>query len=838
MSRRRAGSAVAGRTPRRTRRTPRAGGGWDAAALRGAHVATGTGYALAMAAVAAVAAWPIYADLRFAVLAAVAVLAAMVVSVAATLWRWPGWLTALAAVGAFVLLGVTIAVPPASPAGILSSLRDVAAGAVLGWKDLVTVDLPVGGYRNLLVPAVVVFLGGTLAVLRLGWRPARIGAAAAPIALSMTGFGLLFGRTVTSFPLTLGPVTVPAPREMACGAAALVFSLAWLSWRLSAARREALRRAAGTSGVRVSRRRTGSDLRRGALAAGMVAVAVAVGAVLAPAVAEGRTRDVLRTGAGPEQAISRAITPLTDYRANFTDAAFTSPLFTVTALDGALPDRIRLATLSQYDGTSYRVADGGAQFVRVPSRLSVDPGRAATVRIDIGGLRGIWLPTFGSLAQVRFAGADAASHADAFYYDAAARAGVQTDGVHAGEQYEVTATTAAPPALETLRAPGAAPQVTVPESVKTWVEKQDAGADGAALATLVKRLRERGYLSHALSVPAAGAAWTRALGDGYVFQPSTAGHSLARIDTMFRRLLSAEDAGASPVAAIGDDEQFAVAVAVIAEQLGFPARVVVGARLTPVDDDTPACRDGVCTGGDLTAWTEVRAATGDWVPIDVTPQHTEGAENTVARQRDPENPTDVRPRSAQQVEPPDPTRQESNESGRHPDDGASLEGLWVSLRIAGLSALGVLLVVGPFGVILLAKVLRRRSRRQAPQPAERITGGWEEYVDAAVDHGLPAPGTQTRSEVAAGYATAHAAVLAAEADRAVFAASPPAADDAERFWAIVDQERRSLREALPLWRRALAAVSLTSFARGLRPRADRTRRGRDRNPRGEDAQRS
>ena len=78
--------------------------------------------------------------------------------------------------------------------------------------------------------------------------------------------------------------------------------------------------------------------------------------------------------------------------------------------------------------------------------------------------------------------------------------------------------------------------------------------------------------------------WMQSLPD-YTFQPSASGHSLARIDAMFARLLERETdprAAASEnfVAAVGDDEQFATAVALIARELGFPARVVVGARLT------------------------------------------------------------------------------------------------------------------------------------------------------------------------------------------------------------------------------------------------------------------
>ncbi|MRH29960.1 transglutaminase [Microbacterium sp. SYP-A9085] len=801
----------------------------DIAALRTRFVLAGTAYALAMAAVAAWAAWPVYADPRFLLLAATAVLAGVVISCAATVWSWPGWQTTLVAVIGLGLLGFGIAAPPADTGGIGASVRQVATGVVTGWKDLVTVQVPVGTYRNLMMPALVVFLCGTLAVLRLAWRPQRYGTAASAVAMAMTAFGLLFGRTVVSGPLAIGPVTIPAFRELACGALALVLSVFWLSWRSAAWRRDALRRAADASGVRLARRRTGSDARRAALAAGMVVVAVAVGALIAPAVAEGRTREVLRSGTGPAQAISRAVTPLTAYRTNFTQATFTAPLFTVTAVDGPLPDSIRLATLSWYDGAAYAVApqdEVDARFLRVPAVRSAAAGPVSTVRIGVEGLRGIWLPTFGSLQSLRFAGADAPSHADAFYYDAGSGAGVQADGLHAGETYEITASRPAVPALGSLRAPGDEPQVVVPESVKTWIQTQDAGTDGAGLARLVQLLRERGYLSHALTATA-GADWVRALGPGYAFQPSTSGHSLARIDAMFRRLLDREASadGGSLVAAPGDDEQFAVAVALIAQQLGFPSRVVVGAHLRAAPG-IAACQGGVCTGGDLAVWTEVRSSAGDWVPVEVTPQHTESAQNTVTRQRDPENPTDVRPQSAQVVDPPDPTRQESADTGRTPDEAANLDGLWAGLRIAGISLLGLLVVIGPFGAVLTAKLVRRRGRRGAPAPRARIEGGWEEYVDAAVDHGLPAPHAQTRTELATAYATPHAATLAVTADRAVFSDQDPRDDDAARFWSIVDDERRRMTAAVPLWRRVLAAVSLRSFLRGLprtAPHRDRRR---------------
>lgn len=804
----------------------RAGARW------GREVALGTAFVVVMAVVGVVAAWPIYAEGAFVLLAVLAVLAALALAVAARRWRWsPGVLAATAAV-AFVVLGLALAVPTpwSSPAAVAGALGQLLLGAVTGWKDLLTVDLPVGDYRNLLVPALVVFLACPLTAALLAWRRDRWGSLAAVPALAMPMFALLFGRTVVSAPLVIGAVAVPAPVELAVGAASLIATLGWLAWRAYDERRAALRRAADTSGVRVSRRRSASDVRRVVLAAAMVAVAVLVGTAVAPAVAETRTRDVLRAATGPDLAIDRAVSPLSEYRANFADTAFTGALFRYTALSGAVPDRIRLATLTSYDGATYRVADdadGAGRFTRVPSRLATADGQESSMRIEIAGLGGIWMPTFGSLAQVAFDGPDADALTDSFYYDAATRSAVETSrgGLAEGDSYTLTATVAAPPALASLASPGIEPSVEVPDAVSTWVKTQDAGTGGAALETLIGRLRERGYLSHSLQAPAAGTAWTSALGPGYTFQPSASGHSLARVEKLFADLLQRESAAAAEgpnaplVAAIGDDEQFAVAGALIAQELGFPARVVVGVRLTGADDGgVPACQGGVCVGGNVTAWLEVAGQDGAWVPVDVTPQHEVGVDTRVTRERDPENPTEVRPDAAAEVVPPDPTQQDSGDLDAPAADGLDLTPLWAVLRGIGMVVLAFAIPVAPLLVIVAAKALRRRTRRGADSTVDRIVGGWDEYVDAAVDHGMPTPGLDTRSELAERYDTPRAGVLAVAADRAVFSGAEVAAADSEEFWRIVDDERRRFGDGQPLWRRILAAVSLSSFTRGLGPR--------------------
>jgi len=790
-------------------------------------------YTAVTVAIAAVAAWPIYASSSFLVLVAVSAVAAALVVALVTWRRWGGWITAAATVSAFLVLCVPLAVPSrlGGPLEILRGIGEASAGVLVGWKDLVTVDLPVGAYRNLLVPALVVFLVGTVITLSLAQRADRRSAAAVVSGLLMTGFGLFFGRTSPSAPLRWGPVSLPAPVETAVGLAALLSAVLWLAWRAHDERTRSLRRASALAAVPATARRSRTDRRRALAGAGMIIVATVATVAVVPWAAADADRRVLRSATGPERQIAEAVSPLSEYRAMFSDSRADDVLFRVSG-DGALPDRIRVATLDSYDGEIFRSSGTGqGRFVRVPSRLPAAEGRAVDADIEIGDLGGIWMPTAGSLVQALFAGDRQNQLADRFYYSVDAEAGVQIadGGLLPGDRYRLTATEPAAPDLATISAPGAPGGVSGGENLRRWVDEHKTGDDGVALASLVQMLRERGYLSHGLA-PAGGATpgWATDIA-GYQVQPSASGHSVARIETMFQRLLDREDdpraaASGNYVAAVGDDEQFAVAVALVAHQLGFPARVVVGVRLTSVDPDLPTCEAGACRADDLSAWTEVQGADGRWAPIDVTPQHEQSPSLEVTEQRDPENVTEVRPDTVDDVVPPAPVQEDNtlNDEDRAPD-GLDLAWLWPILRVAGISLLVVLVLFGPFLAVVIAKAIRRRGRRRDPDPRAAIAGGWEEYVDAGVDSGRELPRSPTRRELAAALGTEGGAHLADEADRAVFSSRTVTADEAAAFWRIVDAERRSLTRQRGGWRRLLAAVSLRSFLRFLAPRPTRRR---------------
>ncbi|MCR2791562.1 DUF3488 domain-containing protein [Microbacterium sp. zg.Y625] len=798
--------------------------------------------------VGAVAVWPIYRDPAFLVLVAVALALAHLIALAGIRWGWSGWWVALATIGAYVVAGVPLAAPTAlaRPDSLVPSLLSVLTAPVTGWKDLLTLELPLGTYQSTLAPALLLFLGIPTAALSLAWRARRLWVLAAPLGLGLTVFGVLFGARTLSAPVIAG-APVPGAVEVFAGTAAVLTALVFTVWRTRHERRRALRAAEAASGVRATTRARSALAGRTAIAAGMLVVAVAGGVALGPWAVAGQPREVLRSGIDPRLELAAQLSPLSQYRGFFADDQFDTVLFTVDGAEGA--DRVRLATLSFFDGQVARVidpeagsADPTTAFVRVPSALPAPDRTVPTVAdVQIAAYEGIWVPTVGSVTAIDFDGGTGGDRDDGFFYNVDTRMGVALPdpGLQPGATYrQHGAVDAEPPAVGDLTPTRDTPRLDdalVPDSLTDWIRAQEAPAGGEGLHMLIDRLRARGLLSHALTVDAeAPPLWTAGLGE-YSFEPSRAGHSTDRIDRLFTALLERQnDVGgtddAALVAAPGDDEQFAVAASMIADQLGFDARIVLGARLTAGTDAAglPTCVDGACRGGDMTAWIEVQDASGMWVPIDVTPQHEVGMTPDLEQRRDPQNPTEVRQEIA---EPVPPAEADPADSGEREDDDTTTEtdlsALWATLRVGGIALLGLLVLVGPFLLVVVLKVLRRRGRRDAPDVVERFTGGWDEYVDTAVDHGYPAPSTHTRTELAAQYAGAEASERGAElarwADRSVFDAEPPHADESERFWRIVEEERARFAAEAGWWARLRARLSLRSFLRSARARASRRR---------------
>lgn len=820
------------------------------------------GYVLVGGLLAVAAAWPIHQHPQAILVGVAGVLLGTGVAVAGRMLRLPWWTDAAAVALVYLLVAVPLAVPSAFPSRILQGLRDAVFGVVLGWKQLVTLDLPVGDYQAVLVPLLVVTLFGSYAAARVA-TSARGSMVVPPVLLvGMFGFGVAFGTAEIGAPYAIGRIptlpligTLAVYQALILAAILLVLAtLGWLALRNRQSRREALARAAGIAQNRVTVNRSSgwALLRRGGAAVGMIALALAVaGAVAVPAMGLGR--DVVRNGMKPVELSLPESSPLSSYRDWIADARFDATLFTVEAPESV--DRLRLAVMDDYDGNRFEISDpqGDSRFTRLPGGEG-EPGTEVTVTVGEGYAEP-WVPTPGDVqGAVEFpAGGDRALElADSVYYAKDQSIAVVlaerpdgSAGLAAGDVVAVSGEAVQDARGRIAAATGGDPihgvsDETYPQLL-AWIAAQAPTSDGNGLLALIDALRSRGYLSHALTDPD-GAAWyedvTLRVPD-FEFKESRSGHTTARIEALFAQLLDRErQAGvdaddAALVAGIGDDEQFATAAALIAWAQGFEARVVLGVHLQedramlPPDGSEPsveACaatgRIRSCEGRNVAAWIEVQVG-GQWVPLDTSPQLSSiPQENNEGEQPPPHGTEPERPTS-DVIDPPTAARADGDAGAADPEASDGLPpAAFPAIRIAGLSVAAASLVALPSVVLLVGKSVRR-TRRRADDPELGIVGAWDEYLDDCLDLGIVEAPQGTRRQIATAIGSPVAAQLAAVADLAVFGDTVPVEEQRELAWSLVERERKALREGVPFIVRLRAALAPTSFLWHARGRGGR-----------------
>jgi len=798
-----------------------------------AQFAWAMGAITASVALATAAAWPIYETPRVAAVAAGGLVigsGAFLVAKART-WRW--WSALLLAFGGYVLTVVPLATPSAmtDPGRIVRGTLNGVAGIVTAWKQLLTISIPAGSYQGVLVPFLIVVIVGSLAATALAtsggrWTPWAV----APL-LAMVTFGAAFGSATTGPDAAFGPATVPAPWHVAIGGLAVVVSATWLIGRARIARSNALRAARSrASTVYQSLESRALTVRRQIVAGGLVMVAIGAGVAAAPVAASLGQRDALREDVDPFVVLQRQASPLTGYRLNFTGAGYDAELFSLSSTDGF--DRMRIATLDVYDGQTFHVGTSSSS-----ERFARQPGlQEARVEITIGsGYTGVWVPVIGvGGGAPRFEGTRAEELADAYFasepLDAAVAVTADSEagvGLLPGDRYSVGVDVSTGTLASLAPQQGSDPLIGPQDypGLAAWVEAQGKGRTGADLIQLVDALRSRGYLSHSTYNDAAATNWVSALrtDSSYVFAASRSGHSAARVDELFATMLEQQRRagdGASAdllVAAVGDDEQFATAAALLARYLGFESRVVIGVLVgdTVAASGVPACLD-VCTGANITAWTEVRGASGAWVALDATPQHEITPTSIKEGTRLPENPTEAVQPGLKVLEPPNSQSDATESANADPLENPAEEGPTVATLVTVLTvALAVVLGALPFLVFPVAKVVRRRWRRRSRFAEVSMVGAWDELLDTYADLGMELPRGLTRAELADVLGRPAAATLAASVDRAVFAEYPPGPEDSAATWDALMTERRAVASQAPLMRRMRAAMTPASFVRTL-----------------------
>lgn len=773
------------------------------------RLAGGTLVVWLLLAVASVAWWPVYRDQGMIVAGVTAVVAGSLVALIGAAFRSSTAVVAVATIAAFVVTGVPAAVPDEA-AGLLPTgpgLLDLFSGVALGWKRLVTISLPVGTYEALLVPFFVTLLVATVTGVSCATRASRQELASIP-ALVLFAVGVVVGPTRLD-------------TSIALAVALTGIALVWALTVRHARRASAVARTIGAP-VAVRRSVVRPALVGSATILAAAVVATGLGLVAPPTTA----RTVARTDVVKPFDPRDYVSPLSGFRAYEESSEADATQLQVSGLPRN--GFVRIATLDTYDGVTYRVGgtDGAAPsgtFERVPTSVDVRGVRGSTVDIGVtvDGYRGVWLPTVGDLEQIDFRGSGADRARGSFFYNASTATGAVVGGVQEGTRYDLRAVVPDQPTEDQLAGarPGDAtvPSPTnVPDAVRDTVESTagTADSDGAKLVAVIQALKSRGYVSHGV-------------GDD---RASRSGHGADRIQELLT----------SPLM-IGDQEQYAVAAALMSEEIGFPTRVVMGfAAGGDAGSSADAARTSSTTtfrGSDVTARIEVDTAQWGWVTINPNPAVRQIPDEQLQTPKPVTRPETVVPPPP--VEQQDQDQQAPPQSDRNTPDQPPL---WLQILLAALPwVLGTLgfvaLVLLPFVVIVAIKRVRRRRRRRAATARGRIIGAWDEYRDTLLDRGQDVPAAATRREVAATAPGDAGVGLAALADRAVFGPSDADERAADRMWDATDSAIGHLRSGRTRRERLRTLVSTRSLRsirvpdaaerlRGLVPRrADVARAG-------------
>lgn len=688
--------------------------------------------------------------------------------------RQPMIAVAAMTLAVFFLAGGAIALHSKAIAGVLPSgatVRGLSNQSVHGWKDLLTTLPPVDGSGPLVVlPYLLGLLGGVGAFcLARRTRPSW-----APVAVP---FAVLIAV------ILLGTQTPPA--RLLQGAVFGVVALGWAALR--AARLRPTFHSGAGRGQRI------------ATVGVLLALSGAGAAFFGPHLpGAGAERVVLRSQVTPPFDIGQYPSPLAGfrkYRKLPAQDLYGKTLFTVSGLPaGTL---LRVATMDDYNGLTWTAtnrADSGAlpdTFQRVGTQID-NPiaGTTRSFRVTIGAYQDVWLPDAGAVTELAFTGKRAGSHGDHFRYNLATGTGVVPDGLAAGDSYH--GTTRLPAVAELRKSDQVSTSGSAVDPALVQFTKASATSWGQARASATQKIFNIADYLHT----------NGKFSDGeHPNEQYLPGHYLDRL----RHFLG-------DVQIVGDDEQYAAAFAAMINELGTPARVVLGAQLTGSGSDA-------VKGSDIHAWVEVQLVDGSWRAI-LTDRFMD-QNKPPSKQPPVEQP----PSKAKIVPPPARARQHSSlddaadalsrttnqthHTSRHGSGGFSLPG-WVTAvgRWAGPPVLLVALICA---LIVGMKARRRQLRRTRGRPATRLARGWHELVDHARDLGTAMPGGRTRREQAAVLATHNLVPLAELADAHVFGAADPGDQEARDYWAQVDAARKRMSSTVGRWRRIRAALNPASL---------------------------
>lgn len=726
-----------------------------------------------------------FGDLDFLLAAAAGLVVGTLAAVAGTVLRLGVLTTIVLGLALYFLVGTPFTMPDSALFGVLpsvTSLAGLAIGAVYGWADILTIGTPVEApYYVAVVPYVAawaVALAGSMLVLR--WLPKR--RTVARSAVILIGPVLLF---VSGILLGTDEAFYAGVR----GVAFAVIALVWLAWRRGS---DVETDAAGARRLR-SQKLRGSAI----VVAGAVAIGAVAGLAVAPIAPE---RFVLRDQVVPPFDPLEFSSPLAGFR-NYTKDLAEEPLFTVTGLEPG--DQLRLASMNSYTGRLWNVAgpgdaddDGGYAITgpTLPEAPLATLGSARSIEVDVAAYDDVWLPTVGFGSELVLEDAGSAERSGDLRYNAAAGTAVLTSGVGEGTRYRLDAHMQTEPSDEALADVPVArvelpPVENVPDVVTAKGEEYagDATTPIEQLRNIERGLKTNGFLSHGLASDSVA---------------SRAGHGADRLIELFTRS-----------SMVGDEEQYAAAMALMARQLGYPARVVMGFAPEIGEDDERV----EVLGEDVTAWVEVPFEGVGWVSFRPTPDEVDAPQEQTPKPKSEPQPQVRQPPRAEHVEDDLLSTVEIDDTDdEDPDRPFRIPG-WVWVLTASLG-IPLAIVFLPMLFVALAKERRRRKRRSRENEVA-AAAAWDELIDRYAELGFEPPERSSRLQTAraleqqaaeqgvvanAEPGSLHLTALAASVDRDVFDGEEVATETVVQRWSEADAAAAAVTAAVGRSRRLIA----------------------------------
>jgi hypothetical protein len=744
----------------------------------------------------------------------------------------------------------------ATPADLLVIIaKQIFYVPIYSWKQLSTLDIPVGSFSTTLAPYFMLIFAVTYVCAYMHKRGKGVIALDVFFSFVLLLFGFAFGFKEHSATIVIFGAYFPRLRDILIGIVWLVGTLIWLNLRS--------RKVVGGIVVDkvVSDSKTGGFLTRKLKTGVLLAVVLSIACTFAVHFSvpfSGNNYKNLRES--PLEQAPPQTSPLDNFRSYFKageGGALDEPLLQVS---GDIPDnkRLRFAVLPFYDGVKSLANNSESAAVDLYYQLVYKFNHfeaSHTSEITNFNYQTPWLPTLGIPVNVEFQGQDSLLLQQSLFFNTNTssmfldEAGVKIDKRNSytnainfplSAKYKIFWRDRWDNDDSEASADGESKYTSKDKTpaLYQWIQDNNHLAPSNTVGDVKKLVEEMmyySYLSRSLDDPkTVGDAKTWLPNEDYTFAPSYSGQSIKRIDSEFFGELnktnaecSRSDTSSNCGILVGDEQQFAAAAMLIADMKGFDTRVVVGAK---IEDD------GIVYGRDLTVWTEVKnSIQHNWARIYVEPRTDNHVPIEAPLPKLNTYTTDVQYSPTQTPELSESKAQSSTRgsAASRANDAVRATFSFIFVFRGLFIAVILALVALPTLVILLAKRTRRRSRRRIFNAESQIAAGWRELQDFMADHGVPYPAKsvsrsgyadQVASEIANGVSEEGVSEksyeevmnLAHIADRAVFGELSPNDTVVNAFWQSLERVQNAKKKSEKPLKRVLSALSLRSLSRRRR----------------------